>query len=75
MSLTQEQRARHWSGVKNPFWWIFCGPGAIFMEVQYWVPAKGNIWLSRRQYGNRSLQFLYTLLFYIFIGFVVIPGR
>lgn len=68
MPSYEQRHARHWAGVRNPLWWIFCMPGAVFMWLAYWFPGRGWVIISGRQYGNRFVQFVYTLAGYIFVG-------
>lgn len=66
----ETKHERHWTSWKNPLWWIFCMPGALFMWIQYWFPSKGRILISGRQYGNKFVQFVFTIIFYGFVVFV-----
>lgn len=70
MPSFETKNARHWSGWKNPIWWVFCLPGAVFMWIQYWFPGSGQILMSSRQYGSRFMQVVYSVI--IYVGFYLI---
>jgi hypothetical protein len=53
-------------------WWLFCMPGAVLMWVEYMFPKHGQVYASGRRYGNRLIQFLYTIGFYVVVAIIVI---
>jgi hypothetical protein len=45
-------------------WLIFFMPGSVLMWIQYMFPERGHVYASGRRYGNRVIQFFYTLIIY-----------
>jgi hypothetical protein len=62
----QEEKPR-----RGILWWIFCMPGAVMMWFEYMFPKGGDVYASARRRGNRLIQFYYTLVFYLFVAFII----
>jgi hypothetical protein len=66
----EDETTRPRSG-KTILWWFFCMPGAVVMWIEYMFPIRGQVLASRRRYGNKLIQFLYTVVVYALLLFVV----
>ncbi|MBQ69066.1 hypothetical protein CL689_03295 [Candidatus Saccharibacteria bacterium] len=51
---------------------LFRLPGKIINWVQYMWPSRGDIWASRRRYGDSSTEIMYSIGVWAFVVVIVL---
>lgn len=53
-------------------WYLVRGPGKAILWLNYYFPRKGELWISARQRGNRTVEVFYSVLFWLAIIFLLL---
>lgn len=58
------------------FWFLFFRmPGRILTWLSFMWPTKGDVWASRRRYGNASVEVTYSIIFWIVLVLILVNAK